>query len=705
MASIHAYLDDYNKLVVEVSRKFYGGYTSGFYLSSEDGFHCDCHLKERIEKEGDIVYILQFSKEIQFGKRYDLHEVHGLIVPIEHRFIVHTERFHKSFTYTGNDLGSTYTPSKTSFALWAPTAVEVLLYVTLNKQITIYPMERDTKGVYRVEIKGDLKNATYLYRIDRNGEIVKSLDPYALSSTANGKESAVIDEEEIMGIKDVAPHTKITSYCDAIIYECSIRDMTSSEQTGTKTHGLYNSLQETDTVFEDLPTGLDYLSSLGITHVQFQPVLDFATIDENFPKRNYNWGYDPAQIISLEGSYASNPNDPYTRMMEFKKLVSTLHSRDIRVILDVVWNHMYSANDSPLGKCVPYYYFRYTDTQYLSNGSYCGNDIESRRPMTQHLLLTAVRKLMTLYGIDGFRFDLMGILDITTMNQIVDLAHHIKSDSLVYGEGWDMPTALAGNEKTTIYNNSRTPEIAFFNDTFRDVLKGNTSDNAKYDKGFLTGNLEEAYDAYGALTANSIDAYFKRFSSPSQSINAIETHDNATAWDKMHACCQEEPRELRRKRQKMMIAATLFAQGVPFLHAGMEYCGTKHDNSNSYMAGDEINGMNWERRKYNQDIVLYTKKCIAFRRSHPIFRLATSKEVEEYVHLNMIHDHMILYELHNEKVHNIVVINPACYTQALSIESGCRILFDENGDYHDEVIYNIDIPHCSVMVIVIENRG
>ena len=699
MSSINAYLDDYNKLVVEVSRRFYGGFTSGFYLSNDDGFLCECSLKERIEKEGEIVYILSFSKELKFGKRYYLYETHGCVTTIQHRFIVHTPQFHKQFTYTGHDLGSTYTRHSTSFALWAPTAVEVFLKLKHQKEVSLYPMVRDTNGVYRINVKGNLKDATYVYIVERNGEIVESLDPYGLSSTANGKESAVIDEEEILSIKDTKPHTSINHYCDAIIYECSIRDMTSSELTGTKTNRLYSSLTESGTSYNGLPTGLDYISSLGITHVQFQPVLDFETVDEKNPKRNYNWGYDPGQLITLEGSYSTNPDDPYARMKEFRKLVTTLHTRDIRVILDVVWNHMYSAYDCALWKCVPYYYFRYTENQYLSNGSYCGNDIESRNPMTRHLLYTAVEKLMTLYGIDGFRFDLMGILDIETMNEITERAQSIKKDAMVYGEGWDMPTALDHSEKTIIANHWKTLKIAFFNDTFRDVLKGYTADDQKYDKGFLTGSLEEAYDAYGAFSANSIDNYFRRFSNPTQSVNALETHDNATVWDKMHACCQEEPRDLRVRRQRLMIGCTFISQGIPFLHAGMEFCGTKQDNTNSYMAGDVINGMNWERREYNKDVVEYTKKCIAFRRSHDIFRLETSQEVNDYVRLEMIHDHMILYRLNRNDEHYMVVINPTGYAQALSFESGGQVIFDENGDYKEDIINSIEVPFCSMIVI------
>ena len=514
MSSIKAYLDDYNRLVVEVSRRFYGGFTSGFYLSNDNGFVCECTLKERIEKEGEIVYVLSFSKELKFGKRYYLFEAHGCVTTLQHRFIVQTPRFHKQFTYTNNDLGSHYTKRSTSFALWAPTAIEVSLKLTNHNETSIYAMERGEDGVYRLLVREDLKNATYVYLVERNGEIVESLDPYGLSSTANGKASAVIDEEEIFSIKENTPRTVINHYCDAIIYECSIRDMTSSELTGTKTNGLYASLAETGTSYHGLPTGLDYLTSLGITHVQFQPILDYETVDEKNPKRSYNWGYDPGQLIALEGSYSTNPDDPYSRMKEFRKLVSILHARDIRVILDVVWNHMYSAEDCALWKCVPYYYFRYTDNQYLSNGSYCGNDIESRNPMTRHLFYTAVEKLMTLYGIDGFRFDLMGILDIETMNEITKRAQQIKNDAMIYGEGWDMPTALSHFEKTTIANHGNTLKIGFFNDTFRDVLKGSTSDEQKYDKGFLTGSLEEAYDAYGAFTANSIDNSFRRFANP-----------------------------------------------------------------------------------------------------------------------------------------------------------------------------------------------
>ena len=699
MADIEAYLDDFGKVVVSVSRRYYSGKTGNFYLSDSNGEVYTCLVRGHEDRQDSVMYELSIPADLSFGISYELHEKYGKIVPLQIRYIVHTKYFDELFTYTGNDLGATYHPGYTDFVLWAPTAVSVVLCVSLRKKKTYQEMRRTDCGVYRARIAGDLKYATYTYLINRNGVIVKSADPYALSSTANGKESAVIDLDEIRKIRDLPASKVLSDPVDAVIYEANVRDLTSNPLTGTMYNGKYLSLTESDTAYEDLPTGLDYLSSLGITHLQLMPVGDYATVDELNPERGYNWGYDPVSWLVPEGSYSTDPDDPYSRMRELRKMVSTLHGRGIRVVFDVVFNHVYDTEGNPLELTVPYYYYRYSDNWYRSNGSYCGNDIESRKPMTKKLFRKVISTWMELYGADGFRFDLMGILDVDTVNELYALAKSIKPDALMYGEGWNMPTALPHEDKAMIENMGKMQGIGHFNDVFRDVLKGQTSDDGKYFTGYLTGNTAMAFDACSALAGHCRhNPYFWRFDEPEKSINAIETHDNLTVWDKMHFCCKEEPRDIRQLRQKMLIACTMFAQGIPFLHAGVEFCASKEEESNSYCAGDAINRMDWERLKLNQKVYEYTKKCIALRRSEPLFRLRSAQDIEMKTRFS-VNDGVIIYDLETMDHACKVIINATYEQKYYEYGDLFKIQFDEEGNAHSEFIYDVTVKPHTVVVL------
>ena len=703
---MEAFLDDFGLVQVIVSKNYYNGQISNFYLTAEDGTYSDCVIRGVEEHEREIRYSLTIPAVFHFGQLYTLHENHGSEVPLKIRHIVRKAEFDRQFTYHGDDLGFRYTKDSTTFALWAPTAVHVYLrLIDHQKRSVMVMMNRGEKGVFRTRVNGDLKHYLYVYLIERDGIMVETVDPYGFSSDANGKHSAVIDTAQILAIQDDGKLPLLDTAADAVIYECSVRDMTSSKDTGTSTHGKFISLTETGTSWKLNPTGLDYLAGLGVTHLQLQPVMDFMTVDELHADRGYNWGYDPQQFFALEGSYSTKPNDPYSRVLEFKKMVTAIHAKGMRVVLDVVFNHMYDVGKSAFDKVVPYYYYRYNENGWMSNGSWCGNDLDSTRPMMRKLYLDVIRNYIKFYNVDGFRFDLMGILDVDTMNEIYRQARNIKPDVLIYGEGWDMPTALSETEKARIYNQHRMPGIGHFNDTFRDVAKGRTSDDSKYDKGYLTGNLDMAFDMCSVLTGNTLgDPYFRRFDSPVQSINALETHDNATIWDKMHACCGEEPREVRLMRQKLMIAATLVAQGIPFLHAGMEFCGTKQDNSNSYNAGDVINQMNWDRMILNYDMVRYTQRMIQLRRNWKAFRLDTAALVEKYVHFSIVEGGVVLYDIdyndgHHQSAGVRVIINPSLDERRFHFEHEYSVIADENGLPQEGEQAEIYVPRCSTLVL------
>lgn len=705
MSAMHAYLDDFGSITIWMDKNFYGGRSDSFFLVAEGGYMKELVVKKLIEHETKVKYEMTCPSDLEFGQDYRVREVHGLCVPLEIRMIVRKPEFNRMFEYDGDDLGAFYHHDRTDFALWAPTAVSVSVEVTVNEKKQMYALERGTRGVWRTSVRGDLKHALYAYFVERNGQVVRTLDPYGLSSDGNGWNSAVIDLDEIRAIPTVKPKTPYCCGVEAIIYEASVRDMTSLSTSGTKEHGTFNALCEAGTEYEGMPTGLDYLCSLGITHVQLMPVLDFATVDEYHPSINYNWGYDPAQYITLEGSYSSDPKDPYARMKEFRRLVSVLHSHDIRVNLDVVFNHMYDSFASPYQKVLPYYYFRYSENGNLSNGSYCGNDFASETTMGRKYLIHVIETLMKLYDVDGFRFDLMGILDVDTMNAIYKKADSIKKDAMIYGEGWDLPTELDYRKKAMIVNQDIMPHIGHFNDYFRDVIKGKTSDDGRYERGYMTGDTGLAFSVLSALVGSVMTVpLFKRFEEPDQSINQTETHDNQTIWDKMHYCCSNDSRSVRYEKMKMILLSLFVSQGIPFMHAGMEFCDTKKDSGNSYNLPDNINGMDWQRARYNSFMIDYTRKCIALRKKYPEFRLHTSKEIYDQVLVSNRDDGTVSYTIQSPDPKEsgyqklLVLINPMDRDFTYSCESGWSLIFDQNGEEHPEELDNMYLPSRSMLV-------
>ncbi len=703
MPSMNAYLDDFGKVTVHINRNFYGGRSESFHITGDKGYSTQMLITGIEEHSGYVRYNLTCPAGLVFGTSYHVREAHGLSVPLEYRMIVNTQQFNDRFFYNGDDLGATYHWTHTDFALWAPTAVSVTLRIRNHGTLESYPMNRGDKGVWRRRIITNLKYATYTYFVERNGEVVECVDPYGISSIGNGRESAVIDLDEISRIQDY-PLEEISG-TDAVIYEANVRDMTSSSLTGTDENGTFGALSQENTSYENMPTGLSYLASLGVTHVQLMPVMDYCTVDEFHTENGYNWGYDPMQFITPEGSYSSDPDNPYARVRELKTLVCRMHKHGLRVNLDVVFNHLYNVETSSFHAVLPYYYFRYNSGGFLSNGTYCGNDFASEKPMVRKFIIDAVRRIMSIYGIDGMRFDLMGILDIDTMNAVRETIQSVKPSAMLYGEGWDMPTILDSSLKATIQNQDKMPGIGHFNDFFRDMIKGKTSDDQKYVKGYVTGDLGLSFGTLSALCGNVLnDPFYMRFDSPDKSINGIETHDNSTAWDKMHACCSNEDRATRQKRQKLMIACTMVAQGVPFIHAGFEFAGTKRNNSNSYNAGDHINQMDWRRAVYNSHLIEYTKKAIALRKKYRGFRLHFARQIEKYVRLSVAEGGVIFYEITcsdtpNETEVLKVIINPTFDDKYYNFEPGWKIIFDENGGAREDTFTEVRVPALSLYVL------
>ena len=338
--------------------------------------------------------------------------------------------FDEKYAYDGDDLGSIYQKDETSFAVWAPLAEAVFLRLKSPKnEEKVLAMERTDRGVYRQKISGNLLNYKYHYIANNNGVISEVNDPYAKGTSLNSEYSVVIDYDAILKVPNIKPKTVINNYVDALIYETHIRDINEGNNNNVKNKGKYlGFIEEGRTSKGGHPAGLDYIKYLGVTHVQVLPVLDFNSLDDKDTSKWYNWGYDPISFFALEGSYSLKPEDAYERLLEFKEMVNGLHKNDLRIVVDVVYNHVFEYENSVFEKLVPHYFFRKRKNGLLSNASGCGNDVASERKMARKMIVDSVKYLFSHFDIDGLRFDLMGLLDIETVKLAYKAAKEIKED-------------------------------------------------------------------------------------------------------------------------------------------------------------------------------------------------------------------------------------------------------------------------------------
>lgn len=549
--------------------------------------------------------------------------------------------------YTGNDLGAVYSPKMTRFKVWAPEVESVKL--NLYKQgegdnlIEQHIMKKSANGTYVFEKQGDCNGIYYTYTVVNHGEEQEAVDPYTKAAGVNGQRGMVINlaKTNPQGF-ELDGYRNPEHITDAIIYEGSVRDFTMDESSGVFHNGKFLGLTEANTTnhFGEA-TALDYISGLGVTHVQILPAFDFETVDEKNQKAQYNWGYDPDNYNVPEGSYAVSPYDGAVRIQEMKQMVLALHSRGIGVIMDVVFNHTYRRDDSNLQKIVPGYYYRSDETGY-TNGSGCGNEVASDRPMVQKLIVDSLIYWAKEYHIDGFRFDLMGVLDIDTMNVIAERLKEIRPDIYLYGEGWNGgPSSLAEEKRAFKASAKKMPGIGMFNDDIRDTIKGSVF----YDDhlGFVNGgtHLENAlrYGITGAVAHPQVDydAYGSKpwAKEPGQSINYVSCHDNYTLWDKLSVSCPEASEEKKKAMNRLCAAIVFTSQGVPFIQAGEEFLRSKPlpekkgFAENSYNMPDTVNSIKWDNIHEYPDMIAYYKGLMALRKAHPVFRMQSEVEMTQ----------------------------------------------------------------------------
>lgn len=550
--------------------------------------------------------------------------------------VIRSEEFDHSFYYGGNDLGNVYTPQFTKFRVWAPTASEAKLvtYEKWNDKIgTEINMKQAEKGTWKAELKGNKKGLYYTYKVKIGDKWTEAVDPYARAASVNGDKGAVVDLEETNPKKwKVNKKPKFKNPEDAIIYELHVRDLSIQPESGIKQKGKYLGVSEKGTKGpEGVKTGLDHIKDLGVTHVQLLPIFDYASVnEENLNEPQYNWGYDPKNFNVPEGSYSTNPYEPTVRITELKQMIQTLHDNNLRVVMDVVYNHMYNAAESNFHKLVPGYYYRYNEDGTFANGTGVGNDTASERKMMRKFMVDSVTYWTKEYNLDGFRFDLMGIHDYETMNAIRKAVNQIDPSIILHGEGWDLNTPLAAELKANQKNAEKMKGIAHFNDNIRDGLKGSVFEEKE--NGFVNGKENMEGRIKKGITAGiDYDINSSTYQDPEQVLTYVEAHDNHTLWDKLELTNPGDSEEVRKQMHKLSSSILLTSQGIPFLHAGQEFMRTKYGDHNSYKSPDSINQMDWLRRAAFKNEVDYMKGLIELRKKYPAFRMTSAEQIKKHI--------------------------------------------------------------------------
>ena len=588
-------------------------------------------------------YTIKLKDALTLGEDYQLvygEEVYYVTMPNYYS----TEEFEEKYTYTGNDLGANWTKDATTFRVWAPTAEKVVVNLyksgveTAKDLIETVEMKADVNGTWVATKSGDLHGTYYTYTVTVKGKAAEACDPYAKAAGVNGKRAMVInlDSTDPEGWdKDKNPNAAL-KYTDVVLYELHIRDLGSDKSSGIKNVGKYLSLTEHGTKTPNgVSTGIDHIKNLGITHLHILPMYDYGSVNEAMSEGQFNWGYDPVNYNVPEGSYSTDAFNGDVRVNEVKQMVQSLHKDGISVVMDVVYNHVYDGGQFSFNKIVPGYFSRINANGSYSNGSGCGNDTASERSMVKKFIVDSVLYWAEEYHIDGFRFDLVGLIDTVTINEIIEEVHKVRPDVIFYGEGWTMSTNVTkeGYDMTTQVNSQKVPQFAFFNDTLRDGLKGSVFENTA--TGYASGAM-----GYESTIQDCFLGLARWCKSPSQTVNYASCHDNNTLFDRLQESRKDASKEELIKMNNLTAAIYMMSQGIPFIHAGEEMLRSKVNedgtfNHNSYNSSDEVNSIKWStlEDKTYMDVVNYYKGLIAFRKAHSALRLTTAEDVAKYVEI------------------------------------------------------------------------
>ncbi len=655
--------------------------------------------------------VITLKEDLDISKLYDV-EIQGYermtAIPTG---IFESEDFISNYTYDGDDLGAVVHGDQTTFKVWAPTASRVVLNLfeegNGGKAFSSVDMEKADRGVW-TSTQPVGSGTYYTYTVTTAAGEQETTDPYAKALGVNGDRGMVIDLDttDPEGFSEDKFYDGIETYGDAIIWEVHVRDF-SNRIADSKYPGKYLAFTE-----EGLknasgePVGIDYLVDLGITHVHLQPVYDYATVDET-KCDTFNWGYDPKNYNAPEGSYSTDPYHGEVRINEFKQMVQALHAHGIGVVMDVVYNHTFDGNAN-LNRIVPYYYYRYTATGANSNGSGCGNETASDHAMFRKFMVDSVCYWASEYHIDGFRFDLMALHDLDTMQAIEQAVHKINPKAIIYGEGWTGGTSTLRDNRQAKQSNIRqitasegaAGGIAVFNDSIRDGLKGSVF-NAT-DKGYISGDPSKTRAnnvAFGIEGGGTNKASWRVDNA--MVINYMSSHDNRTLWDKLTLSNPDATDAQKAQMNRLGASIIAISKGTVFWLAGEEMLRSKGGNGNSYNASDEVNNIDWDALEKGSEVMAmrdFYRSLIAMRKANAFFQTADVMVVEVKDNGSMI----VTYTV-DGAVAAMALINPTGVDASYTLPAGDWGVLMSGTDISAEptqtVSGEIIVPQMSVYLV------
>lgn len=659
-----AYLDDYYKIKVIIPRSV--------------SFEQLLLVGESEQQELWIEKSEQYGEELHLYTKYKhdiaLHKDYDVVINTELKYHLSLGKITRSISfdvvnYYEGPLGIEYHESYTIFRVWSPVAKELQLILKEKS----YDMKYLDKGLWQIQVEGDYDKAAYFYRVRINETWEKVLDPYAISSSANHEYNYVIDWNKTYKMKK--------NYCDfdtknvyeqAILYEINFRD-------------LGQSTLEREGAYSNAISKLPYFAKLGVTHLQLMPCFAFGGVNEkikdsNIPHFKYNWGYNPIQYNVPSGWYSSNPDDPYARVNELKQFIDAAHEYHLGVVMDVVFNHVYDYQSFSLGILVPGYVYRTDGYGFLMNSSYCGNDIRTEGKMNRKFILDTLLFWQKYYHMDGFRFDLMGLIDSLTIQMAKEMLTVQNLHTILYGEGWYMNANLPSHGTANLGSAKYLYPVSFFNDYFRNEISGHLDGT----KGFVMGEKLSNSDVQDLICHGSLP--IMPFKNEMQSINYIECHDNYTFRDKLQKVFPHMEIKKIKEYCKLGLALVLLSAGIPFIHGGEELMRSKKGHDNSYNSSDDINHFPWENIETEYDLYHYVKTLISFRKI-----IKDKKRGKVFVR----NSH---YEIRYEKENYQVIIKNNYEEENLYFSPYTTLLFD-NDALQEEVCSVLHINHPGVWIL------
>lgn len=547
------------------------------------------------------------------------------------------------------DLGFNYNKEYTVFKIYAPQIISVKLLLYENYDDVRYKSVdmKKSGGYFEVKVEGDLEGVYYKYQLDQKFEIV---DPFCKASSINSLKSCVVDLNSTNPVGFIDEQYKIANRNEAIIYELSIKDYSSdiSSKVDEKYRGKFLGLVE-----ENHVSGINHLKNLGITHVHLMPVFDFVGVDERnsekFSEDNYNWGYNPENYNCIEGSFATEPENPKNRIFELKKMIQTLHANNIGVIMDVVYNHTFRNKDHPFNLIYPQFYRRDNNGDF-TNGSGVGNELNTEDEFVRDFIIHSLLYFQKEFHIDGFRFDLMALIDSETTDKIVSELRKEDDNVIIYGEPWMADESPLPKNRRTTFGSQKGKDYALFNPFFRNAIKG---DNDDISTGFVQKNVDKISLEVGICGSIYYDEERRGFcKSSNESINYFNSHDNLILQDKLLKTNADIVTST-----KLCFDLIMLSQGIPFFHCGNEFLRSKLMLKNTYNLPLDINAVNWKLKYDNNEIYQYVKSLIEFRKIHSEFNLKDENEIRNKIKFYDLNHFCICFSIKNDKGCLLVFIN------------------------------------------------